>query len=1432
MRRTITKSARLVLLATVTLTWWLHPASLQAAVSVTYVQGNFNTPQTAQTTVKVTYTAAQVAGDLNVVAVGWNDSTAVVSAVTDSEGNIYVRAVGPTVQSGYGSQSIYYAKNILSAAAGTNAVTVTFASAATSADIRILEYSGADPNNPVDVTVATTGSSTNCSTGAVTTTNASDLLFSANLVQTSTTGPGSGFTKRLLTTPDGDIAEDRMLTSAGSYSASAPISPSGKWIMQMVAFRTPAGGAQGPVSPTVSSVSPNSGPTAGGTAVTITGTNFAAGATVAFGGTAAANVAVVSATEITATAPAGSADTVTVTVTVGGQTGSLANGFAYTGNPVPTVAGISPNNGSTAGGTAVTITGTNFAAGATVTVGTMTATNVVVVSSTTITATTPAGSAGAVTVTVTVSGQSGSKTSGFTYVGSSIPTVTGISPNSGPTAGGTGVTISGTNFAAGAAVTFGGTAAANVVVVSGTEITATTPAGSAEAVTVTVTVSGQSGSLANGFTYTGSSLPTVSSISPSSGSTAGGTAVTIAGTNFAAGAAVTFGGTAATNVTVVSGTEITATTPAGSAEAVTVTVTNPGAQSGSLANGFTYVTVGTSAITYVQGNFGTPQTAETTVKVAYTAAQVSGDLNVVVVGWNDSAAVVSAVTDSTGNTYARAVGPTVQSGYASQSIYYAKDIAPAAAGVNSVTVTFASAATNPDIRILEYRGADPSNPVDVTAASSGSSTSTSSGSATTTNATDLIFGANLVQTSATGPGSGFTERMLTTPDGDIAEDEMVTAAGSYSATGPVTPSGEWIMQMVAFRTASGGTVSPTVTGVSPNSGSTPGGTAVTITGTNFAAGATATFGGTAATNVTVISGTEITATTPAGSVGAVTVTVTVSGQSGSLASGFTYTSSGSPSLTSISVTPANPTISGGASQQFTATGKYSDGSTQNLTASVGWSSLDQSVATITAVGLATAVGEGTSTIEAASSSISGSTTLTVTSSSAATPELVQHVSGSNSRDNGFSSPYCYYLWLPGYTTAGNAVVVGFTFNGSTAATITDDMNDAFTMLTNYYDSADSQSIAIAAAFNVAAGARKISVCFAGNPGGYVQPMATEFDNVIGADAASAGERGTGASLAAGSITPSTSGDLAYQIGYSLSSNQRQSSFTAGSQSNTAWGLLSADLMDGLAAQYGVYTSTSAIDPTMAMGTGGTWISAAVLLKTGSAGGVPSGMRIVHLDHENIPTNTSSGGTGNPFSNPLVLELPCSGNLEVALVGGGNPPNLITGMTDSNGNSWEQAGQNVTYGDTDLQTFYAASASCSNTLTVTVNWNVTDGDQSILFYDVAGAAASPLDTTASATGSQSEAGNLTAFSITPSTSSTEMIFTMMPVDYNTVTGLVNGLNDADMFTGEALSGPEPVDENNGWGHFVVNSTNAVSVTWTFLSNSLAAGSWSSMASAFK
>jgi hypothetical protein len=83
--------------------------------------------------------------------------------------------------------------------------------------------------------------------------------------------------------------------------------------------------------------------------------------------------------------------------------------------------------------------------------------------------------------------------------------------------------------------------------------------------------------------------PTVTAIDPASGTTAGGTSVTITGTGFTSGPTVTFGSNPATNVTVVSSTSLTATTPAGTAGAATVSVTNSDGMSGAMLNGYTYV---------------------------------------------------------------------------------------------------------------------------------------------------------------------------------------------------------------------------------------------------------------------------------------------------------------------------------------------------------------------------------------------------------------------------------------------------------------------------------------------------------------------------------------------------------------------------------------------------------------------------------------------------------------------------------------------------------------------------------------------------------------------------------------------------------------------------------------------------------------------------
>jgi hypothetical protein len=213
------------------------PAFVQAAAP-NYVQGNYATPQNQATLAAVTYTAAQAAGNLNAVIVGWGDSTAQIASVTDASGNVYELAIGPTQLSGTASLSIYYAKNIVAAPAGANTVTVRFSTAAAFPGVKILEYSGIDPLNPLDMVVGATGNSTTSDSGPLTTTSALDLLLGASYVQMTATGPGSGFTQRL--NPDGDIAEDRLVTATGSYHATAPIDLSGWWVMQMAAFRSAA----------------------------------------------------------------------------------------------------------------------------------------------------------------------------------------------------------------------------------------------------------------------------------------------------------------------------------------------------------------------------------------------------------------------------------------------------------------------------------------------------------------------------------------------------------------------------------------------------------------------------------------------------------------------------------------------------------------------------------------------------------------------------------------------------------------------------------------------------------------------------------------------------------------------------------------------------------------------------------------------------------------------------------------------------------------------------------------------------------------------------------------------------------------------------------------------------------------------------------------
>ena len=129
-----------------------------------------------------------------------------------------------------------------------------------------------------------------------------------------------------------------------------------------------------PPPPVVSSIAPGGGPQAGGTVVTVSGSNLAPANAVKFGSTPAASFSVSSGTSLTATAPAGTG-TVDVTVTTGGGTSATGPSDRFTYLARPAVAKVSPTSGGTEGGTSVTITGSSFSGASAVAFGSVTQVN-------------------------------------------------------------------------------------------------------------------------------------------------------------------------------------------------------------------------------------------------------------------------------------------------------------------------------------------------------------------------------------------------------------------------------------------------------------------------------------------------------------------------------------------------------------------------------------------------------------------------------------------------------------------------------------------------------------------------------------------------------------------------------------------------------------------------------------------------------------------------------------------------------------------------------------------------------------------------------------------------------------------------------------------------------------------------------------------------
>jgi hypothetical protein len=341
-------------------------------------------------------------------------------------------------------------------------------------------------------------------------------------------------------------------------------------------------------APVLSSCSPNAGALSGGTACTLNGSGFLAGATVTFAGVSATSIVVVSPTQITCVTPAGSGSANIVVQNTDGQSSTLVGGFLF--EAAPTVSLVTPSTGSIVGGTNVTVTGTGFVAGATCTFDSNPAVNTVFLSSTSLTCTDTAHPAGLVTVSVqNPDGQSGTMAAAFTYntVPLPPPTLASITPSTSTTLGNIAFNITGSNFIDNATISFGGVLATGVSFISSTQLSGVVPP-ALVAGPVLVTVENIDAQVSNALTFTYVAVPPViASVSPTFGSTLGRDTVIITGTGFQAGVTVLFGSTPA-SVTFDSSTQLTVVTPSGTS-IVDVRVTNPDAQFSVLHSAYTYI---------------------------------------------------------------------------------------------------------------------------------------------------------------------------------------------------------------------------------------------------------------------------------------------------------------------------------------------------------------------------------------------------------------------------------------------------------------------------------------------------------------------------------------------------------------------------------------------------------------------------------------------------------------------------------------------------------------------------------------------------------------------------------------------------------------------------------------------------------------------------
>jgi hypothetical protein len=437
--------------------------------------------------------------------------------------------------------------------------------------------------------------------------------------------------------------------------------------------------------------------------------------------------------------------------------------------------------------------------------------------------------------------------------------------------------------------------------------------------------------------------------------------------------------------------------------------------------------------------------------------------------------------------------------------------------------------------------------------------------------------------------------------------------------------------------------------------------------------------------------------------------------------------------------------------------------------------------------------------------------------------VLQWTDGSSSLGEIINNNGIYFASLPEPTQSGNAILLGFQAGTSSSAfNVGDDKTNTYRLVNFKNDAGNAQSIYQFMATNVVAGAQALYVTNkTGGAVSFVSIIGAMEVSCLGAVDKTNGNNATSATLTAGSTTPTVANDFVWQVA-AADSGTLQHTFTVGSQANITWVLAAPNRQEGTAMQSGVYSSTSALNPTFTASASAGFVSGAVFIKTGSWGNNrPTTPYIASLHHESQPGAGAGAAFGGiPVSQNQIWQWPTEAGLLVMAYSAGVTNFQVTNIVDS-ASTWVQAsgGMNNNGAQDMTQWWYVTNAAASvSGLRTNKYYSVPNpGDATMLCYNVVNGTSLQYDTRTSSTGNQGSAGTLSAPpAITPAASGGIVIAQELH-EFNTAKSVSGGSLwfDSQWFQGINQDGPQNVDENNGWAHVHPANTSSISAVWSFL-----------------